>query len=45
MDPVVRYYLRQAGRGRDNGIGPVYAAPLLLQGSTEVVAFWAVLVS
>ena len=31
MDPLVRYYLHQAGRGKNNGIGPVYTTPLVLQ--------------
>jgi len=31
MDPHVRYYLHQAGRGSNNGIRPVYATPLVLQ--------------
>jgi len=37
MDPLVRYYLHQAGngaagsRGKHDGIGPIYAAPLFLQ--------------
>jgi len=32
MDPIVRYYLNQAGRGKNNDIGPVYATPLVLNG-------------
>jgi len=32
MDPLVRYYLHQAGRGHgDNGIGPIYSNPPFLQ--------------
>jgi hypothetical protein len=33
MDPLVRYYLHQTGRGdcNNNGIGPVYVTPLVLQ--------------
>ena len=32
MDPLVRYYLHQAGRGRaDSGIGPIYSTPPFLQ--------------
>ena len=31
MDPLVRYYLRQAGRGHTNGIGPIDKAPPVLQ--------------
>jgi len=31
MDTLVRYYLRQAGRGHTHGIGPIYEAPPVLQ--------------
>ena len=31
MNPLVRYFLHQAGRGTDNGMGPVYALPLFHQ--------------
>ena len=32
MDPLVRYYLHQAGRCHaDNGIGPIYKIPPFLQ--------------
>jgi hypothetical protein len=31
MNPLVRYYLHQAGRGKHYGIGPVYAVPLVYQ--------------
>jgi len=32
MDPLVRYYLHQAGRGHvDNGIGPIYSNPHFIQ--------------
>ena len=31
MHPLVVYYLRQAGRGGSEGIGPVYSAPLYMQ--------------
>jgi len=31
MDPLVRYYLYQAGRGKNDGIGPIYEAPRILQ--------------
>ena len=31
MDPLVRYYLLQAGRGKNNGIGLVHSTPLVLQ--------------
>jgi hypothetical protein len=32
MDPLVRNYLHQAGRGHgDNGIGPIYSNPPFLQ--------------
>jgi hypothetical protein len=41
MNPLVHYYLRQAGRGsrRDNGIGPVYASPLYLQRGHGIGSF------
>jgi hypothetical protein len=33
MDPLVRYYLHQAGRGRGvNVIGPIYSNPFLQRG-------------
>jgi len=31
MDTLVRYYLHQAGDRKNNGIGPVYATPLVLK--------------
>jgi hypothetical protein len=32
MNPLVRYYLHQAGRGYgDSSIGPIYSAPHILQ--------------
>jgi hypothetical protein len=31
MNPLVRYYLHQAGRGNNDGIGPVYAVPPVYQ--------------
>ena len=32
MDPLVRYYVHQAGRGyAGNGIGPIYSNPPFLQ--------------
>ena len=39
MDPFVRYYLLQCGRGKNNGIGPAYATPLLLQRGYEIRSF------
>ena len=39
MDPLVRYYLHQAGRGKNNGIGPVYATPLVLQRGYGIGSF------
>ena len=30
MDPLILYYRRQAGRGRED-IGPIYSTPLLVQ--------------
>jgi len=38
MDPLVRYYLHQSGRGKHHGIGPIYAAlPFLHRGYWTVV--------
>jgi len=38
MDPLVRYYLYQAGHGgggqNHDGIGPIYTAPPFLSGAT-----------
>jgi len=39
MDPLVRYYLHQAGRGKNNGIGPVYATPLVIQRGYGIGSF------
>ena len=39
MDPLVRYYLHQAGRGADNGIGPVYAVPPFRQRGYGIGSF------
>jgi hypothetical protein len=42
MNPLVQYYLRQAGRGsgRDpNGIGPIYTSPLYLQRGHGIGSF------
>ena len=27
MDPLVKYYIRQAGEGNDDGVGPIYILP------------------
>ena len=35
----MRYYLHQAGRGKNNGIGPVYATPLVLQRGYGICSF------
>jgi len=42
MDPLVRYNLHQAGRGKNNGILPVYATPLVLQRGYGIGSFKAV---
>jgi len=39
MDPLVRYYLRQAGRDLTNGIGPIYEAPPVLQRGYGIGSF------
>jgi len=39
MYPLVRYYLNEAGRGKDNDIGPVYASPLVLQRGYGIGSF------
>jgi len=39
MYPLVRYYLNQANRGKNNGIGPVYATPLVLQRGYGIGSF------
>ena len=43
MDPLVRYYLHQAGRSTDNGKGPVYAVPLFHQRLYEIGSYLGVL--
>jgi len=39
MDPLVHYYIHEAGRGKNNGIGPVYATPLVLQRGYRIGSF------
>ena len=40
MDPLVRYYLHQAGRGRgDDGISPIYINPPFLQRGHRIGSF------
>ena len=39
MDPLSRYYLHQAGRVENNGIGPVYSLLLVLQRSYGIGSF------
>jgi len=39
MHPLVRYYLNQAGPGKNNDIGPVYATPLVLQRGYGIGSF------
>ena len=39
MDHLVRYYLHQAGRGKNNAIGPVYATPLVPQRGYGIGSF------
>jgi len=39
MDHLVRYYLRQAGRGNTDGIGPIYEAPHVLQRGYGIGSF------
>jgi len=42
MDPLVRYYLHQAGHGgRHDGIGPIYAATPFLQRGYGIGSFLA----
>jgi len=41
MDPLVPYYLRQAGRGHTHGIGPIYEAPPVLQRCYGIGSFLA----
>jgi len=47
MDPLVRYYLHQAGhgaagsRGKHDGIGPIYAAPPFLRRGYGIGSFLA----
>jgi len=40
MDPLVRYYLRQAGRGNTNGTGPIYEAQSVLQRGYGIGSFF-----
>jgi len=40
MNPLVRYYVNQAGRGKNNDIGPVYATPLVLQRGYGIGSFF-----
>jgi len=39
MNPLVRYYIHQAGCGKNNGIGSVYATPLVLQRGYGIGSF------
>jgi len=39
MDSLVRYNLHQAGRGKNNGIGPVYAAPHFIRRGYAISSF------
>ena len=40
MDPLLRYYLHQTGRCRgDNGVGPIYINPTLLQRGHVIGSF------
>jgi len=39
MDPLVRYYFHQAGRGKHDGIGPIYPAPHFLERGNEIGGF------
>ena len=44
MDPLVRYYLRQAGRGysgRKGGIGPIHSVPTIYQRGYGIGSFFA----
>ena len=42
MNPLVPYYLHQAGRGLgDNGIGPIYGNPHVLQRGHGIGSFLA----
>jgi len=41
MDPLVQYYIRQAGRGHTHGIGPIYEAPPVLQRGYGIGSFLA----
>jgi len=40
MDPLVRYYLQQAGRGKHEGIGPIYATEPFLQRGYGIGSFF-----
>ena len=39
MNPLVRCYLHQAGRGKDDGIGSVYAVPPFHQRGYGIVRY------
>jgi len=41
MDPLVRYYVHQAGRGKHDGIRPIYAAPPFLKRGYGIGSFLA----
>ena len=41
IDPLERYYLHQAGRGKYDGIGPIYAAPQFFQWGFGIGSFLA----
>jgi len=40
MEPLVLYYLHQAVCSKHDGIGPIYAAPPLLQRGYAIGSFW-----
>jgi len=40
MDPLVRYYLHQAGRGKIDAIGPIYVCPPFLQLGNGIGSFF-----
>jgi len=40
MEPLVRYYLHQEGRGKHDGIEPIYAASRFFSGDTGSAFFW-----
>jgi hypothetical protein len=42
MDPLVKYYVRQAGGGRgDNGVGPIYISPPFVQRRHGIGSFFS----